>query len=427
MLFKITTHDNTVWTYDNMTNHIESLSGCPNNIEAVKDCFPYDGPKDEAPRISRDERYVRFQGKSRNIRKLRILLGINCNYKCSFCLQGKEGVNLSSPVVRGEKLANFMRLLVQAELNFDNLKKVELWGGEPLVYWKSIKELVPILREKFPDVEISMISNGTLITDEILDFLVKHKVELTFSHDAQAYFLRGPDPLDNPKMVEMWKKVYRRYKEAGLSFGVNVVISQYNADLFAIQDFFAQKIDPGLNFGFEGVVIAHTPNAIPFTKFPKEAYDKLRRSIFRAIVEEPTSNVGVAFRHYVVDWLKRLVNKVPANTIRGRCDATNPHVLGVDMFGNVLSCHNVSMTEQTIGTLVEYDKVKMDKFDHWSVRHFCPDCYVLNGCQGNCVRNDAFAHKASCQVECMFHGFIFEAVWFLLTNKTIASIEAIDG
>lgn len=425
MLFKIKTYDNTIWTYDNMTNRIESLSGCTNNIEAVKDCFPYRGPKTEAPRISRDERYVKFLGKSRDIRKLRIQLGINCNYKCSFCIQAQEEARLSSPVVHGEKLVNFMRQLEKAKLKFDKLKKIELWGGEPLVYWKTLKELIPMLREKFPEVEISTVSNGTLMTEEILDFFIKHRISLTFSHDAQAYFLRGPDPLDDPKMVEMWKKVYQRYREANLRFGINVVISQYNADLFAIQDFFAEKIDPGLSFGFEGVVIAHSPNAVPFTRFPKEAQEKLRESIFHAIVFDPNSNVGLALRRRVVGWLTRLVNEVPASTIRGRCDATDPHVLGVDMFGNVLSCHNVSPTEQTMGTLDDYGNVKVDKFDHWSVRPNCPDCHVLNGCQGNCMRNDAVAHKASCDVERMFHGFIFEAVWFLLTARRIVSIEPV--
>ena len=122
---------------------------------------------------------------SRDIRKLRIQLGINCNYKCSFCLQAQEGAKLSSPVVRGEKLAKFMRQLEMAELKFDNLKKIELWGGEPLVYWKTLKELIPTLREKFPEVEISTISNGTLMTDEILEFFIRHRICLTFSHDAQ--------------------------------------------------------------------------------------------------------------------------------------------------------------------------------------------------------------------------------------------------
>ena len=426
MLFKITTHDNTVWTYDNMTNHIESLSDCPTNLEAVKAAFPYKGPKHEAPRISRDERYVKFPGKSRDIYKLRIQLGLNCNYKCSFCLQGQDGVNLASPVMHGDKVAKFMQQLEQAQLKFDNLRKIELWGGEPLVYWKTLKEFVPMLRAKFPDVEISMISNGTLMTDEILDFLINHRICLTFSHDAQAYFLRGPDPLDDPKMVEMWKKVFRRYKEAELSFGINVVISQYNADLFAIQNFFAEKLDPDLEFGFEGVVIAHTPNAIPFTKFPKEAQEKLKESIFRAVIVEPESKVGRALSRRASGWITRLVNDVPANTIRGRCDVTDPHVLGVDMLGNVLTCHNVNPADQTMGSLAEYDQVKADKFDHWSVRPNCPDCYVLNGCHGNCMRNDAMAHKASCDVEKMFHGFIFEAVWFMLTARHIVSVEPIN-
>ncbi|BBI61648.1 hypothetical protein HSBAA_29540 [Vreelandella sulfidaeris] len=30
-------------------------------------------------------------------------------------------------------------------------QRIEFWGGEPLVYWKKLKLLVPALRERFPD------------------------------------------------------------------------------------------------------------------------------------------------------------------------------------------------------------------------------------------------------------------------------------
>jgi uncharacterized protein len=223
----------------------------------------------------------------------------------------------------------------------------------------------------------------------------------------------------------MWVKTFHSYQEAGLSFGLNTVISQYNADLFGMQDFFAEKLHPKLNFGFEGVVIAHSPNAIEFTRFPKDAAIKLRESILRGVVLEPESNVGSALYKRSRGLLARIVNEVPALSIVGRCDACDPNSLGIDMFGNVLSCHNVDAKRESIGHIERFDEIRGNKFTHWSLRGYCHDCYVLNGCQGNCLRLDGFLHKSGCDVEKMFHGFIFEAVWVLLTGSEIQSISPV--
>lgn len=423
MNFKIRGTDGSEWVYDNATNHIDSLSGMPTNIDDCKKYYPFLGNQKIAERISRDARYVPYPQKSRLIKKLRIQLGINCNYKCAFCIQADEARKMSSPVVLTDGIDNFFKMLERANITVDPLAKIELWGGEPLVYWKSIEILLPRLREKYPQAVISMISNGTLINEKILDFLIKYRVDVTFSHDAQAYFLRGPDPLDDPRLRGLWVETFNRYKETSLNFGINTVISQYNADLYAVQAFFAEKIDPNVSFGFEGVVIAHSPNAVNFTKFPKQAREQLRDSIFRAIVLEPESGVGHALRKRASLLISRIVNEIPAMTIQGRCDVASPNSLSVDLFGNILTCHNVNPKDQSIGHLLNYDQVQLDKLDHWSVRDNCPNCYVLNACQGNCMRTTSELHKLGCDVEKMFHGFIFEAVWFLLTGTLIQSIE----
>ena len=423
MRFEITNTNGGVWIYDNQTNHIESLSGQPSNIDSCKEYFKYTGDKTAVEPFSRNEDSK--HKKSKDIKKLRIQLGLNCNYKCSFCLQASDKT-LKTPAVVGDGIDRFFEMMDDAGIVVRPDAKIELWGGEPLVYWKTIKQFAPMLRERYPDCTLSTVSNGTLMNENILSFFLDNKIDITFSHDAQAYFLRGADPLDDPKMRSMWLKTHEEYKKNNLSFGINTVISQYNANLFDIQKFFEERLSKEIGFGFEGVVIAHTPNAIPFTKFPKREAELLRQSIFKAIVFDQESNVGRALHRRANGLIARIVNKVPANTIGGRCDVMNPHVLGVDMYGSVLTCHNVDPTEQSVGHLNDYQHINLNKFDHWSVRKKCPSCLVLNGCQGNCMRNNEFFHNASCDVEYMFHGFIFEAVWFLLTGSEIATVREVD-
>ena len=201
--------------------------------------------------------------KRRQIVKLRIHVGQNCNYRCSFCTQFDS--KFSSAVVKKDGVDQFFKMLDAAGIELTEKCRIELWGGEPLIYWKTLKILIPELRRRCPDANIWTISNGSLMREEILDFFIKHRVTLTFSHDAQAYFLRGKDPLDDPQMLQMCREVARRYEEANLSFGLNVVISQHNCDLQKIEAFFTEKL-PGVSYGFEGVVNALTDNAVQFCR-----------------------------------------------------------------------------------------------------------------------------------------------------------------
>ena len=411
MEFKIINKDGTEWLFDNMSNKIIPLSGAPSNIDISKTLYPYKGTRTAFP--------VLTAGKNRKVKKLRIQVGISCNYKCSFCLQGNS--KMSSPVVLENGIQRFFEML-DRQVEIDPRAKIELWGGEPLVYWKSLRILIPELRRRYPESKMFTISNGTLLTKEIVNFLIDNRVDLTLSHDAQAYFLRGPDPLDDEDMRNLWVWTDRKYREVNLNFGINTVISQYNSDLYAIQEFFANKLNSDVQFGCEGVVIAENPGAIKYTWFPKKAALALRNSIMRGIVLEPDSNVGHALRERMTNLVTMLANEVPAKTISAKCDTINKSVLGVDLFGNVLTCHNVDPKDMSIGTLDDYDNIKCDKYTHWSKRSNCSYCHLISSCRGNCPKNNNALHIASCGAERMFHGFIFEAVWTLLTGSEIKSM-----
>ncbi len=54
------------------------------------------------------------------------------------------------------------------------------------------------LREAFPESKFSLITNGSLLSREKLDFIAEHDIEITISHDGPGQHLRGPDPFDDP-------------------------------------------------------------------------------------------------------------------------------------------------------------------------------------------------------------------------------------
>ena len=46
--------------------------------------------------------------------------------------------------------------------------KIEFWGGEPFVYWKLLKPLGEAVKARYPNAQLSIVTNGSLFDDEKL-------------------------------------------------------------------------------------------------------------------------------------------------------------------------------------------------------------------------------------------------------------------
>ena len=181
-------------------------------------------------------------GKSRVPRVLKIQLGLSCNYACSYCSQAFQ---IADATV--SKLADVEQFLTQLDgWIADAPEKIELWGGEPFLYWAKIKRLIPALAERFPAARFLIVTNGSLLSREKLDFIAVHNIAITISHDGPGQHLRGPDPLDDPdkrrwidnRMIErLWRSlkyecVFLNAFETGLEArqGIGTWIAYYNEE-----------------------------------------------------------------------------------------------------------------------------------------------------------------------------------------------------
>ena len=53
------------------------------------------------------------------------------------------------------------------------------------------------LHKKYPEAKFSVITNGSLINQEIIDFIQKYNFSVSISHDGIGQKTRGPDPLED--------------------------------------------------------------------------------------------------------------------------------------------------------------------------------------------------------------------------------------
>jgi|LakMenEpi03Aug12_release.lakeMendotaPanAssembly.Ray.scaffolds.fasta_scaffold257618_2 uncharacterized protein len=191
------------------------------------------------------------RGKTNKPIRLRIILGHACNYSCSYCSQKDTG----NPHERN-KNKNLFDFIVNFDQYIDRseLQKVELWGGEPFLYWQDMMELMKFFDNE--KIEFYISTNGSTLMPKHVEFFktLKGNVGIGISHDGPGQeTLRGTDIFDIDRVCDVVKLLDDSYPKLGYSF--NFVLTNKNYDLFSINSYFkniAEKLNlKHINLGFE--------------------------------------------------------------------------------------------------------------------------------------------------------------------------------
>ncbi len=237
MKFNLICDDNDVIVYDNIKNDFDRSYTIPptttgnNNLNKS---FDKSDPR-------------------RTINKLQLVFGYACNYDCAYCSQrlnhdknpGKQDVD------------QWIKILNSINDQFQVKQQIELWGGEPLIYWKLIRQLLPAIRSIWPHVTIFMTTNGSLLTRSIVDDFIKFGICIQISHDgpAQTIIRNKDDILEDPIV----KDAIQYILDNSVSITFHPVISKYNCDLRMLYSWFYNRY-PDIEVVPEGVVKCYKYN-----------------------------------------------------------------------------------------------------------------------------------------------------------------------
>jgi len=172
---------------------------------------------------------------------------MKCNLHCKGCYAGEYDQNQDLPfevfdriITEGKSLGMFFYTLT---------------GGEVLMYDRIFE-----LLEKHDDCYFQFYTNGTLLTDPVVDKLEwlgnvapMISVEGTREHtDAR----RGKGVYDQILQA------FGRMREKGMAFGFSATYTNINADYIASEDFISSMVDFGCNFGwiFQYIPIGAKPD-----------------------------------------------------------------------------------------------------------------------------------------------------------------------
>lgn len=400
MLFEIhaekSSEDTTIFYYDNETNILKHIDG---NVYEYTDIQEHPA----IPYVSFDKNHP--LKKSKLIKLLKIQMGLSCNYSCDYCSQ--KFVE-RAPETSKKDIDAFMEKLNVLEFSEQEGLKIEFWGGEPFVYWKTMKPLVETMFDKFSTWKVkpifSVITNGSILTDEIIDWLMQYNFTVAISHDGPGQSVRGPDPFDDPEQKERLLGFYRMMTNLKKQFSFNSMLNSKNTSRLAIYKWFVELTgDEDVIIGEGSIVDAYDEDGVSSSLNTKKDHFDFRRQAFGELYQTEGDIGFVGVLQKIAGFIQDVLSHTHSKYLGQKCGMDDSNVLAIDLRGNVMTCQNVSAVETAHngeshygGNLDDYDNVELKSATHWSNRKECSSCPVLHVCKGSCMFLDKKYWDISC-------------------------------
>ena len=173
-----------------------------------------------------------------------------CNMNCIYC-QANNGTSTPNCYMNertAEKAVDIALQSPEYSLSF------EFQGGEPLLNSPVIKHIIEYAEEKKQgkDIKYNVVSNLTLLTDEMLDFLEDHHVSISTSVDGNEMLhnMNRPYKAGGGTFGKVREEI-RKIKDRGMGVGAIETTTRYSLP------YAREIIRTYLDLGFESIFIRH--------------------------------------------------------------------------------------------------------------------------------------------------------------------------
>ena len=364
--------------------------------------------------------------KSRDIRTLKIQMGLKCNYACTYCNQASQPHQIQGDIVDVHAFLQRLPSWFDGGPDGDGAGvRIEFWGGEPLVYWKTFRVLAAALRSAYPKARFNIITNGALIDDEKIELLDTLGFSVGISHDGPAMRFRGPDPLDDPEKRAAIRRLYDRLRPWG-RIGFNCVLHKHNMSLKAVRAHIAERLGvpaDDISLSTEEILLPYDQGGLTLSPQTDAEHCAYLDAVFWEAVRGESMPVST-LRSKIEEFFRSIAQGRPASSLGQKCGMDRPSALAVDLKGNALTCQNTSAaTKHRIGSIEAFEDIRLNTAHHWSTRDECTRCPVLQLCQGACLFLEDRLWRQACDNSFTHNLAVLAAALYWLSRLVLVEIE----
>ena len=331
------------------------------------------------------------------VKALCLHIAHDCNLACQYCFAEEGEYHGRRALMSYEVGKKALDFLVANSGSRRNLE-VDFFGGEPLMNWKVVKELVAYGRELEKQYDkhfrFTLTTNGVLLNEEVQEFVNREMDNVVLSLDGRKEVNDRMRPFRNGKgsydlIVPKFQKLAESRNQQ--KYYIRGTFTRNNLD-------FSNDIMHFADLGFEQVSIEPVvgedtdPYAIQKEDLPQifEEYDRLAKMI----IDREKSGRGFNFFHFMID-----LEGGPCVSKRLSGCGSGTEYLAVTPWGDLYPCH------QFVG---QEEFLIAEEFRGCSVysKESCKTCFARFYCSGGCMANSYKFHhtindtyEVSCEME----------------------------
>ena len=338
---------------------------------------------------------VDFKKRKTVVKALCLHIAHDCNLACQYCFAEEGEYHGRRALMSFEVGKKALDFLIANSGNRRNLE-VDFFGGEPLMNWEVVKQLVEYGRSKEKEYNknfrFTMTTNGVLLNDEIMDYCNREMSNVVLSldgrkevNDKMRPFRGGKGSFDLivPKFQKFAEAVFNR------DYYVRGTFTRHNLD-------FSKDVTEFADLGFRSMSIE------PVVAKPEEEY---------AIREEDLPQIMEEYDHLAEEYIKRKkegrgfnffhfnidLNQGPCVAKRLSGCGSGTEYLAVTPWGDLYPCHQFVGQEEfllgNVDTGVTNERIR-DEFKLCNVyaKDKCRDCFARFYCSGGCAANSYNFH-----------------------------------
>ena len=332
-----------------------------------------------------------FKERSGNVIKALCLhVAHTCNLNCSYCFASQGKYHGNRALMSFEVGKRALDFLIENSGTRRNLE-VDFFGGEPLMNWDVVKDLVKYARsvekEHNKNFRFTLTTNGVLIDDDVIEFANKEMSNVVLSldgrkeiHDLTRVDYAGNGSYD--KIVPKFQKMVE--SRNGQNYYMRGTFTHANPD-------FTKDVFHMADLGFTELsmepVVSAPDDPMALTKEDLEIVKEQYEILAKEMIKRKKEGRGFTFYHYMLN-----LTEGPCIYKRISGCGSGTEYMAVTPWGDLYPCHQfVGEESYKLGDIwngVTNDALREDfRSCNAYAREECKDCWAKLYCSGGCAAN----------------------------------------